>query len=136
MHDVAGIKRGPTIHASPGWIALAREQMERLGWGQQELAAACGIDDGTISRFFNPEPGEPHRSRYANEIADQLGIPRPSILITNKDEARWHELGRLALRLDRKRYEKIVAALARAVGGAVNLEDADSAVTEIIASDG
>lgn len=135
MHGVAGIKRGPSIHASPGWVALARETMQHLGWGQQELAAACGTDDATISRFFNPEPGEPHRSRYANEMADKLGIPRPSILITTADEARWHQLGRLALRLDRTRYDAIVAAVTRAVGGALSADDADRAVTEIIGSD-
>lgn len=69
-------------------------------------------------------------------IADKLEIPRPSILITNADEARWHELGRLALRLDRTRYDAIVAAVTRAVGGAMTVEEADAAVTEIIGSDG
>lgn len=134
MHGVAGngIKRGPSIHASPGWVALARETMQRLGWGQQELAIACGTDDATISRFFNPPPGEPHRSRYANEVADKLGIPRPSILITTADEARWHNLGRMAHRLDRARYDAIVAAVTRAVGGTVSAEDADLAVNDIL----
>jgi transcriptional regulator with XRE-family HTH domain len=126
------VTRGPTIEASSGWITFAKKRMEDLGWDQQTLAQKAGVDDSTVTRFFNPPEGETHRSRAANRIADVLEIPRPYITISSVEEAEWHQLGRLALRLEKGRYRQLVENVKKAVGGAVTLEEADAALRNIL----
>lgn len=134
MQEMAGIRRGRSIEASPEWVALALETMRQRGISQQDLCALVGrgVDDGTISRFLKPQKGKPHVSRWANEIADALKLPRPYILISSADEVEWHNLGRLARRLSKERYRDIVRNIRIAVGAAATVEEADAAVRHIL----
>jgi len=76
---VATIKKGPTIEATPGWVAMALARIDEKGLNQQKVAKLVGAHKSALSKFFrHAKANGNHASRFVNMLADVLEMPRPS----------------------------------------------------------
>ena len=125
------IKSGQAFRPSDGWLEMVRAELKARDWSQTKLATEVGADKSTMTDLLKGDA-----TRYANDVADKLGLPRPQPQISTREEWEWLRLGQRLHATKHPDAPKILEQVRVLVDGLEKASRARAGLDDFLPTDG